>query len=121
MKKLILSAAALLTVLSASAADLKLQNAVICANLNKDKNYTVVPANILKMAQRMAFPFRTSALLIDMHNPVKVEKIFMPLTKLVPKNAEQESGINTVQLFVGNDPKSLTRYNDFKIEVVNII
>lgn len=118
MKKLILSAAALLAMLTAPATDLKLQNANVFCNPNKAKDFSYVPEKGLITAHRMAFPAPTSGLLLDMYQPVKVEKIVMPLTKLIVQSKEENSNIQNMQIFAGNDRKKLTAVTGAKIEVV---
>ncbi len=108
------------TVCSCFAADLQEQRIGLFANLAKDKNYTKITRSI-SLPHRMAFPFRTSALAIDMYRPVKVDKIELKLSKLVVAHAETESGIDALQIFAGNDPEKLTLASGFKVSKVQVM
>ena len=108
------------TVCSCFAADSQEQRISLFANLSKDKIYTKITRSI-SLPHRMAFPFRTSALAIDMYRPVKVDKIELKLSKLVVAHAETESGIDALQIFAGNDPEKLTLASGFKVSKVQVM
>ena len=115
MKRIFAMLCALGILGSLSAAELQEQTVGLFANLAKGTQYTKITKSI-PQPHRMAFPFRTSALGFDMYRPVKVDKVTLQLTKLVVKNAETGSGIESLQVFAGNDPEKLTQVQGFKVE-----
>ncbi len=72
----------------------------------KDADFTRFPEKKVS-ARRIAFPYATRALAIDLQRPMRPEKIVLPLHKLTPASPETESGAAGLKVFAGNDPQAL--------------